>query len=495
MSRYQFDGRWFRIKNNKKHFRTYIYIFRLSNVQLCLLQAKAQRDTLIAIAKKRCDTVLQDVDKLSDEIDNQLSSQESDMQRTLVALEQLQQRVQNAMDDDAADVDVLDVEREMREGMGCEAELADAEEREPKTTTHPGLDCDVSRVKLDDIVCFIGRPVQLTTPSSIAREIITPVFQCGEDGACREIHALCALENGDIAAAYGSSAPDYTDEAKITFNPFTGFSHAPKKYQRITFKKYKENKLFTSLVSAKRSTRLNSKSTTKLQVHFFVSGRCSLMQLTITSSTPLNTKTDAICSLRCNMLHAFDASSDEQKIALIQSTKAKDDSSNSGSGDRKVQRREETVASHTQSDSGTHLPVTERSVTLFQRGQSEPVATYSPPQSQLPFFPTDVCFWRAGQRQEEKLLVADYANDCVHVVDVTHGQLRFERYLAAGCGDLVKPTAFDTDCKRRLWIGCGNGWVLKCETVKSDDEESDDEKSVVDGLYDEESDDELDDDD
>ena len=95
---------------------------RKQNFQLCLLQAKARRDTLIAIAKKRCDTVLQDVDKLSDEIDDQLSSQKSDVQRTLDALEQLQQRVQNAMDDDAADVDVLDVEREMREGMGREGQ-------------------------------------------------------------------------------------------------------------------------------------------------------------------------------------------------------------------------------------------------------------------------------------------------------------------------------------------------------------------------------------
>ena len=95
-----------------------------------------------------------------------------------------------------------------------------------------------------------------------------------------------------------------------------------------------------------------------------------------------------------------------------------------------------------------------------------------------------MCFWRAGQGQEEKLLVADYANDCVHVVDVTHGQFRFERYLAAGYGNLVKPTAFNTDCRGRLWIGCGNGWVLKCETVKSFDEESDDDE-----LDDKESDD------
>ena len=417
------------------------------------------------------------MDKLSDEIDDQLSSQKSDVQRTLDALEQLQQRVQNAMDDDAADVDVLDVEREMREGMGCEAELADAEKREPKTTIRPGLDCDVGHVKLDDIVCFIGRPVQLTTPNSIAREIIIPVFQCGEDGACREIHALCALDNGDIVTTYGSSAPDYTDEAKITFNRSSNVVYTQRKCERITLKKYKANNCFSSSVSNDTYVRFNSKSTTKLQVKFYVWGKCSLVQLTVTSSTPFDTKTDTICSLRCNMPHAFDASSDEQKIALIQSTKQTDDSNNSVSGDREEQRRGETVPSHTQSDSGTHLPVTERTVTLFQRGQREPVATYSPPQSQLPFFPTDVCFWRAGQAQEEKLLIADYANDCVHVVDVTHGQIHFERYLAAGCGDLVKPTAFDTDCQGHLWIGCGNGWVLKCETVKSDDEESDDEES------------------
>ena len=260
----------------------------------------------------------------------------------------------------------------------------------------------------------------------------------------------------------------------VTFNTSKGFLYEPRKCDRITFKKFKAHRLFISSVSTGTYILLNSKSTTKLEVQFDVSGKCFLAQLTVKSATPFKTKRNTICLLSCNMPQAFDASSDEQKIALIQSTKATDDSNNRGSGDRKMQHREETVPSHTQSDSGTHLPVTERTVTLFQRGQSEPVATYSPPQSQLPFFPTDVCFWRAGQGQEEKLLVADYANDCVHVVDVTHGQLRFERYLAAGCGDLVKPTAFDTDCRGRLWIGCGNGWVLKCETVRSDDEDGGD---------------------
>ena len=64
---------------------------------------------------------------------------------------------------------------------------------------------------------------------------------------------------------------------------------------------------------------------------------------------------------------------------------------------------------------------------------------------------------------QTKLLVADTQNDCVHVVNIEDGGCRFERYLAAGSGDLVRPTALNTDDDGNVWIGCGNGGILKCE--------------------------------
>nr|KAG5694326.1 hypothetical protein BaRGS_035194 [Batillaria attramentaria] len=68
----------------------------------------------------------------------------------------------------------------------------------------------------------------------------------------------------------------------------------------------------------------------------------------------------------------------------------------------------------------------------------------------------------------EKLVVADYMNDRLHVVRVdAAGTCQFERYLAAGSGYLVKPTTLNTDVHGNLWIGCANGWVLQCKTVSS----------------------------
>ena len=191
------------------------------------------------------------------------------------------------------------------------------------------------------------------------------------------------------------------------------------------------------------------------------SGKGWLNNIEVTSLSPFHTSKLVVCSLTCQMPYAFDTSGDEQLFVLVQLAQKIDvDVRGTNKEKVKVKQPEKEMS-------------TTRIVNLFQRGQSEAVATYSPPQSESPFFPTDVCFWRAGEGQEEKLLIADHGNDCVHVVDVTRGLFHFERYLAAGCGYLVKPTAFDTDCPGRVWIGCGNGWVLKCQTLKCSEQDSD----------------------
>ena len=72
-------------------------------------------------------------------------------------------------------------------------------------------------------------------------------------------------------------------------------------------------------------------------------------------------------------------------------------------------------------------------------------------------------------------------NDCVHVVKMEDDECHFERYLAAGSGHLLRPTALDVDDQGRVWIGCGNGWILRCEKLPdceespADNNESDDD--------------------
>ena len=74
--------------------------------------------------------------------------------------------------------------------------------------------------------------------------------------------------------------------------------------------------------------------------------------------------------------------------------------------------------------------------------------------------------------------MADWLNDSVDVVRVENDQVHFVRYLAAGSGDLVRPTVLYVDPDgKNVWIGCENGWVLRCEPGPDgqEEEEEDDE--------------------
>ena len=423
---------------------------------------------LITMAKQRCDTVLKEVDEMSDAIDEQLNSEESDVQHELDVLGQLEHSVQEAIDN-ATDADVVDMEREVRDGAGTSEKLAEVEQREASTTSRPGLDCDVSSVKLDDIISFIGRPVRLTTANVAAKESVTPVFRCGEDGGCREVHCVCVLNDGIVRATCGCAASAFNDEMRVIHGIHSkNTTVMADRGHRVTYMKYKPDKCFYSPVNFGTdmlSVRLNSKSTTKHQVRFHSpSGKCFIAHVTVVPNIPLRVKEIQDCELSANMPYAFDTSRDEERFVLVQSMKEKVAGSSDASKTTDEDKQEETKQAK-----NTHpgrQPSCTRSVSLYQRGRKDPVSTYSPPRLQSPFFPTDVCFWRSDGWQDEKLLVADYANDCVHVVDVQRGEFRFERFLAAGCGDLVKPTTLDTDIKGHVWIGCGNGWVLKCETTE-----------------------------
>jgi hypothetical protein len=97
-----------------------------------------------------------------------------------------------------------------------------------------------------------------------------------------------------------------------------------------------------------------------------------------------------------------------------------------------------------------------RKVRMYRRPGEEAVATYSPPCR--PFQPSDACFYRLGGRHV--LLVADEANDAIHVVRVEEGGLTFLRYLAPGCPSLTQPTALNIGVDGRLWVACRGGHII-----------------------------------
>jgi hypothetical protein len=113
-------------------------------------------------------------------------------------------------------------------------------------------------------------------------------------------------------------------------------------------------------------------------------------------------------------------------------------------------------------------PAAYRKVLLYRRpgpydlntAPSSPAATYTSPLT--PFQPSDVCFFPLCG--EKMLLVADEANDVIHVVKVDQSGFTFQRFLAPGCPSLVQPTALNIDVQGRLWVACRGGRVITMET-------------------------------
>jgi hypothetical protein len=97
-------------------------------------------------------------------------------------------------------------------------------------------------------------------------------------------------------------------------------------------------------------------------------------------------------------------------------------------------------------------------VKIFHHGNSQPHAIYQA--EGQPFKPLDVCFYTIGAI--ERLLIADWLNDVLHVLDVTDG-CKLIGHIGIDCPGLVKPTALFPlpTYKRGLWVGGQGGTILK----------------------------------
>ncbi|KAL8576057.1 hypothetical protein ACOMHN_001407 [Nucella lapillus] len=87
--------------------------------------------------------------------------------------------------------------------------------------------------------------------------------------------------------------------------------------------------------------------------------------------------------------------------------------------------------------------------------QTEPCAIYTG--NGQPILPRDVCFFAIGG--QERLVVADWLNDLLHVLDVTEG-CNMIGQVGGDCMELRQPTALCPDSQGRLWVGCQGGHVL-----------------------------------
>ncbi|XP_070186128.1 uncharacterized protein [Littorina saxatilis] len=421
-------------------------------------QVKVQHDALVARVVRQRDLAVKEIKQSNAKVVEKLSADAQNVKQEVDSLLQLQQRVHHALND-ASDAEKVHTEKEIcEEGQSSVEQLKRAESSVPDTTVRPGLHYDQSAVSDDDIRRFLGSPVKLSLPCGPVLEVVVPIYQCGQEGACREVHSVCHGSDQLICLSFGGTLPDYAGETQIGITDKGDMKkiHPEQKNKKVTFVKFADGKL----TSGKHDKTTNFTLYAKHEILILLISKDIktrlFEKLTILSTKPFTTTKIPLFNINSEHTVACDATKDEQLFVVI----------------------EEKATGHSQK--------AEYNVRLFHRGQRDPFTTYQPPDAG--FHPTDVCFWQEDGWQ--KLLVADAQNDSVHVVNVEEDACLFERYLAAGNGHLVRPTALNVDDRNRVWIGCGNGWILRCEKLQEPEKLPDD-----DGDGDDDDDDDEDDDD
>ena len=410
------------------------------------------------------DEILRKVEELSTSSEKQLSEDTMETQQGLDTILQLRQRVNHAMEG-ASDAEKVGAEKEMRLGQGSEQQLQTIRGRVPDSTVRPGLHCDQTAISDDDIHRYLGFPVLLTMPSVTAHEDIVPIYRCGTAGACREVHAVCYVTESAISVSYGGTIPDYHGEKVMKININGDKEDAEKDRKGRTFLQrfffHGTLLYYTSEYARPGHFVLKSKGSKDGKELFEIATvpaadqsacLCKVRAVSVTCRRPFEVKTTTLFDVKSGKPTSFDANKGGLIFAVVEEAKK------------------------------NYTNKTDCKVHLFRRGEEDPFTTYAPPDV-TNFHPADVCFW--SELGEEKLLVADPHNDSVHVVKIADNTCHLERYLAAGNGHLVRPTALDVDSQDRVWIGCGNGWVLRCEkrhegsSVDRDDEDVESARSVI----------------
>ena len=471
-----------------------------------LFQVHDRYTAIVDRATELREKVLEDLDRLTQEIEEDLSSDAQRVQQHLDALVQLQQRLYHALDS-ANDAEVVAVEKEMREGEGSVEELVKVERSLPTTTQRPGLQGDAGCLKDHHLQLFIGSPVKLQMSNVAAVDSVTPIYRCGEDESCREVHAICKT-NKSLHVAFGGTAPEYNHESEVqVYLSSMKFSESVTTIVggRFTYKNqlHRANKVDYLLGPGEVQLHGISHSSILLKIfpgrqrgviieenksHCIRVGHRSDHHNSVACSSSwnygmryhVNTKGTshravAVYSARSPLARLHQADQSTLRLKGIQTVCAFDANVQGNifaivGEDVGNLLHSNAPGNNSKGNTDGENTIGKRTVILYRRGHEDPVATYSPPQQKS--FPTAVCFWKPDDSGCEFLLVADWLNDSVHVVRVENDQLHFVRYLAAGSGDLVRPTALYVDTNgETVWIGCENGWVLRCEPGPNGQEE------------------------
>ncbi|KAL8616986.1 hypothetical protein ACOMHN_041904 [Nucella lapillus] len=405
-----------------------------------LEEVQARRDDIVTTMDKWCEELKKDVKELTSSVDTQLTQETQAIQQSHDSLLQLRQQLNHALGV-GSEAETVHMEKEMRQGKGSEEELSKLKEGIPTSTSRPGVRYGRSLITDHTIRHWLGSVVCFSIPLNVVMsEDISSVYQCGQDRLRREVHTISYLDENTIYISFGGSGPDYTDE-QVTCIDKEGLQDGlwPSTEGKVCF--FKRSKT-TFKCSASKGAEgsmvlLSPGSQYMLVKHAGNSKHCAVARYK--AASPL--RRENIFNASCENPTAFRTSLFGQLFAIIEEETSKQPSK------------------------------TQLNVRLFNWGQNQPFATYTPSVSH--FHPADVCFWwEEGQR---KLLVADANNDSVHVVRIEDSSCCFERYLAAGNGNIVCPTALCTDDLGNVWIGCRNGRILECKRLNEQADVSDED--------------------
>jgi hypothetical protein len=310
----------------------------------------------------------------------------------------------------------------------------------PQTTVRPMVFND-EKITDELIIGYLGKTQKIETKCQPRTEVVVPIVQALEDKQFRRVHSL-TLYKTVLGVSIGGLPPDYSDGSHIGI--FAGRittttvwnSSAP----MCTFLNYGKGWTYVGRSPEVSLLTVYSKHGALFKAEYKIkNGVCVIHSVTPKHSstgipTALIMSPQEKCTFKTGRLVAFDGSSSGEKFVFVEKIKTR--------------RSKKQV------------------VRLYKPGNQQPVATYTPPNDT--FEPTDVCFWHF--EDEDKLLIADWQNDAIHVVDTKDDYLKFERYLAPGSGHLFKPTALNLDGNGNVLVGCENGWILRIEKVSPQEE-------------------------
>ena len=354
------------------------------------------------------------------------------VQERLSTVRGLQQEVTQRLQD-AATHTLVTLTSDMHTGRSGQRELDLSTADLSPHNDRPALLCDDECVQRDIIRKYLGQVVQFQ-PIPIEQSVrIREVFRCCEDTRMY-VHAICVTRLlSDVHVAYGASetggkgwVAKYTRTGKLkrkssaAVNGTVGLTSLNGAWVRVEGMEFTVKDMITKDSFKTSNDRLvqhfdvynKGDARSLLRVHR--SGVCDLRSVTQGIGTTTDSKVSEVSAKDPT---AMDVSRDGRLIAVLE-------------------RRQNHVL-------------------LYRQGKTDHYAVYRG--SGQAFRPHDICFYFIGG--EERLVVADWLNDVLHVVDVKEGSTLIG-HVGGECPVLVKPTALYPDGEGGLWIGCQGGHLL-----------------------------------